>query len=276
MAAITYDEPSFARYFGYSAWLHIAIGVALVAGTYLTPHGEAWGGIGGGGGGGGGTSVSVSLVGNVGIPMPNPTVPATAQVVDVTKGLGQEEPRKEEPKTDSVPIQKFGKYKQLPPSKPSKVFENKTPLPPNAIPYGRGGQLNIPSGYSENPGPYSGGVAGGAAGGVAVQGQGGGQFAGRYAWYVESVRRAISQNWIQSTIDPSVRAARRAKTTLTFRIYRNGSIGNIRLDTSSGNRSMDDSCTRALLNIDKFPALPVDYSGSYVDVTFDFDLALTK
>jgi hypothetical protein len=39
---------------------------------------------------------------------------------------------------------------------------------------------------------------------------------------------------------------------------------------------MDDSATRALLGIDKLPALPSDYSGAYVDVTFDFDLSLTK
>ena len=104
----------------------------------------------------------------------------------------------------------------------------------------------------------------------------GGDFASRYGWYVESVRRAIGQNWIQTTIDPSVRAARRAKTTVSFRIFRNGTINNIRLETSSGNRSMDDSATRALLGIDKLPALPSDYSCSYVDVTFDFDLSMTK
>lgn len=259
------DDFPFRRYFGYSAWLHVAITVALVIGVYIRVPGNEWGSIGGGSSG----SVKVSLVASAGIPMPQPTVPTTSDVVDPTKGLYKEEaPPKEEPKTDSTPLQKFEKNKPLPPSKPSKVFENKQPPPDNAIKYGKGGQMNVPTGYADSPGPYSSGVA--------VQGQGGGDFAARYGWYVESVRRAISQNWIQTTIDPSVRAARRAKCSVSFRIYRDGIVKNIRLDTSSGNRSMDDSAARALLSIDKFPALPSDYSGAYVDVTFDFDLAMTK
>ena len=108
-----------------------------------------------------------------------------------------------------------------------------------------------------------------------MQGQGG-DFAGRYPWYVQSVVRAISQNWMQNTIDPGVRAARRAKTTVNFTINRDGSIKNIRLAETSGNRSMDDSAQRALLGIDHFPPLPADYSGRYVDVTFDFDLSMTR
>jgi TonB family protein len=81
---------------------------------------------------------------------------------------------------------------------------------------------------------------------------------------------------MQSTIDPGVRAARRARTTLTFTIDRDGSVKSIRISESSGNRSMDDSAQRALLSIDHFPALPSDYSGRYVDVTFDFDLSMTR
>jgi periplasmic protein TonB len=261
----TYEELSIRRYIGYSAWLHIAIGLALLAGIYLNVPGNNWGGIGGGSTG----SVKVSLVASSGIPMPQPTVPTTSEAVDPTKGLHKEDPKpKEESKTDSTPLQKFEKNKPLPKSKESKVFENKQPQQDNAINYGKGGQMSVPTGYADSPGAYSSGVA--------MQGPGGGDFATRYGWYVESVRRAISQNWIQTTIDPATRAARRAHSVVAFRIYRNGTIGNIKLDTSSGNRSMDDSATRALLSIDKFPALPSDYSGAYVDVTFDFDLSLIK
>src|SRR5271157_1505959 len=225
-AANNYDDYTFKRFLGYSAWLHIGLTAVALLSIWLQRSGNSWGGV-----GGGDTGVRVSLVGSAGIPMPQPTVPTTSDTVDPTKGLAKEEPKKEEPKTDSTPIQKFDKNKPLPPSKQSKVFENKTPPPPNAI---------------------------------------------RYGWYIESVRRAISQNWIQSSIDPSVRAARQAHSVVAFRIYRNGTINNIRLDTSSGNRSMDDSAQRALLSIDKLPALPADYSGAYVDVTFDFDLGMIK
>ncbi len=88
--------------------------------------------------------------------------------------------------------------------------------------------------------------------------------------------RAINQNWMQNTIDPSVRAARQAHAVLDFTINRDGTIKNIRLTQSSGNQSFDNSAQRALLSIDRFPPLPTDYSGRYVDVIFDFDLGLTK
>ena len=263
--AATNYEPPFKRYFGYSAWLHIGLVAAVALSIWIQRSGNPWGGP----GGGGDSSVKVNLISSAGITMPHPVVPTPSQVVDPTKGLAQEEPKIEQPKTDATPILKF-KEKQPPPppSKKSKVFEPKTPPPPNAVPYGRGGQMDIPTGYSQTPGA--------SASGLAMQGQGGGDFSSRYGWYVESVKRAISQNWMQNTIDPSIRSARRAKATTSFRIYRDGSIKNIRLDSSSGNRSMDDSATRALLSIDKLPALPADYSGAYVDVTFDFDLSASR
>ena len=260
----TTEDLDLKRYFTYSVVFHIALTAVLLVGVWLQRTGESWGGIGGGDKG-----VKVSLVSSAGIPMPPTINPTESEAVDITKGLYKEEPVKPpEPKTDATPIPKFEKEKPLPPSKPSKVFEKKTPPPQNAIPYGKGGQMNVPTGYSDQPGPLNGGVA--------VQGQGGGDFASRYGWYIEAVRRAVNQNWMQNTIDPGVRAARRARTTVTFTIERDGTVKNIRIAESSGNRSMDDSAQRALLSIDKFPALPADYSGRYVDVTFDFDLSMTR
>jgi TonB family protein len=61
---------------------------------------------------------------------------------------------------------------------------------------------------------------------------------------------------------------------MTFRINTDGTVTNIRLFQSSGNQSMDYSAQRALLSVGSFRALPNDYMGSYVDVTFDFDLSL--
>jgi len=254
------------RYFYYSAFLHVSITVVALLGVWIQRSGNPWGGMGGGGDSG----VRVNLVASAGIPMPQPTNATESEAVDPTKGLNKEEPKPKppEPKTDATKIPKFEKEKPLPKSNPSRVFERKTPNADNAVRYGKGGSMNVPSGYSNSPGPLSGGVA--------VTGQGGGDFAGRYPWYIESVKRAISQNWLQTTIDPSVRAARHAKTTMTFTINRDGSVKNIRLSASSGNRSMDDSAQRALLGIDHFPPLPPDYSGSYVDVIFDFDLGMSR
>src|ERR1700730_4349479 len=262
-AANNYEAP-FKRFLGYSAWLHIGLIAAVALSVWIQRSGNPWGGI-----GGGESRVKVDLVSSAGIPMPHPVVPTPSQVVDPTKGLAEEEPKIEQPKTDATPILKF-KEKQPPPppSKKSKVFQPKIKPPDNATPYGKGGQLDLPTGYSQTPGA--------SASGFAVAGPGGGDFATRYGWYIESVKRAISQNWIQTSIDPSVRAARRAHAVAAFRINRDGTLKSSRPATTSGHPSMDDPATRARLSIDKPPALPPDYSGSYVDVTFDFDLGAAR
>jgi TonB family protein len=90
------------------------------------------------------------------------------------------------------------------------------------------------------------------------------------------VKRRVQQNWLQNTIDPNVRAARMARTTMEFTILRDGTIKDIKLVQTSGNLSMDNSGMRALLASSPLPTLPPDYSGSYVRVTFDFDLSQTR
>lgn len=266
--SITEDFP-FRRFFVYSVIFHLSLTAAILIGMWVQRSGEQWGSIGGGAGDEG---VKVSLVSSAGIPMPQPTNITDSHVIDPSKTLHNPEPLPEMPEVkppSATEIPKFDKEKPLPPSRKSKIFERKTPDADNAVP-GKGGSPNLPSGFNNTPGPLN------NNGGVAISGPGGGDFAGRYPWYVQSVVRAISQNWMQNTIDPGVRAARRAKTTVTFSINRDGSVKNIRITESSGNRSMDDSAQRALLAIDHFPPLPPEYSGRYVDVIFDFDLGLTK
>src|ERR1700747_2357443 len=140
------DDAPFKRFLGYSAWLHIGLIAAVALSAWIQRSANSWGGIGGGESG-----VKVNLVSSssAGIPMPHPVVPTPSQVVDPTKGLAEEEPKIEQPKTDATPILKF-KEKQPPPppSKKSKVFESKVKPPDNAAPYGKGGQMAIPTGYS--------------------------------------------------------------------------------------------------------------------------------
>jgi len=257
------DYPSLKSYMKVSAILHALLIGLMVASALLKWPGNQWAGT-----GGGGDNVKVSLVGSAGIPMPKEPVVTESNVVDPTKSLHKEEekPKPPEPPTPAEKIPKFKEEKPLPPTHKSKVFENKTPPPDNAVP-GHGGVPNLPTGVGSTPG---------SSPGLAIQGQGGGDFATRYGWYIESVKRRIQQNWLQNTIDPNVRAARMAKTTMEFTIQRDGTIKDIKLFQSSGNLSMDNSGMRALLASSPLPALPSDYSGSYVRVTFDFDLSQTR
>ena len=257
------DDLNLRSYVVYSVVFHTLLTVAVLSASFLERRGNDWGGPGGKLGG-----TKVNLVSTAGIPMPKESVVKESKAVDPTKGLHKEDPPKPpEPKTDATKIPKFTKEKRLPPSRPSRTLENKTPVHDNDINYGKSGNPDLPTGYTQNPG---------ASSGVATIGQGGGDFGARYPWYVDAVRNRVRQVWDQTTIDPAVRAARRAHAVVTFRISTNGTISNIRVSQSSGNSSMDFSALRALQNIDSFRALPNDYMGSYVDVTFDFDLSLTQ
>lgn len=257
---------SLKKYFFRSAVFHFLLAAAAVSVSHLERQGVLWGGVGAQPGG-----TKVNLISSAGIPMPRESMVTESRTVDPTKSLHKEDPKPTppEPKTDATKIPKFEKEKPLPPSRRSRTLESKTPEPDNAIP-GKGGNPNLPTGYSQTPG------ASASAPGVSAVGQGGSDFAGRYPWYVDAVRNRVEQSWDQTTIDPAARAAHRAHTVMTFRISANGSISSIRMVQSSGNSSMDYSAMRALQGIEAFRPLPNDYIGTYVEVTFDFDLSMTQ
>jgi protein TonB len=280
------DEVTLRKFLVYSAFLHGALAIAIGLSAWYQYRGNQWSST----GGNLGNDVKVNLVPSAGIPMPKPDMTTDSHAVDPTKGLYKEEPKApdvaEIPK-DALEIPKFKEeqpakpkpivhpdkeFKDEPRKKPvvhpSKVFEDLRPTPSNAVHTGQGGNPDVLTGYGSTPGA--------ATSGMKVQGQGGGDFATRYGWYVEAVRRKIGSNWNLFEIDPAVRSARRARSVMTFTINRDGSVKNIRMETSSGNQSMDISVQRALANASPMPPLPNDYSGSYVNVDFDFDLSMTK
>ncbi len=240
----------------WSAAFHALIFGSLAYSTLFSHRGEMWGGPGGG-------AMTIGLVGNLpGVPLPRPEVVTPSRVVDETKGLYKAEPKPPEPPTPAKEIPEFERNK--PPryvTRPSRVLENPTQPPPNAVPYGQGGAPAV---------PYTQFTMGGATqGGMGFSGPGGGDFAGRFPWYVEAVRNRISGNWLQSTVDPYVRSAPRAM--VTFQILRDGSIANVQLLRSSGIASVDNSAVRAILSSSPCPRLPAEYPGNNVGVEFYFD-----
>jgi len=185
---------------------------------------------------GGDNSVSVGLVAKLpGIMLPRPDVVTQSQVVDTTKGLYKAEPPKPQPKEIEPDVKKIPEFaKEKTPkivSRPSKVFEDKTPPPTNAVPYGQGGSPALPYSSFAMNGPTQGGMG--------FSGQGGGDFAGKFPSYVDAVRNRVSSNWLQSTVDPTVRWAPRAN--FSFQIMRDGTVANVQMLQSSGNRSVDNS-----------------------------------
>ena len=277
------DEITLRKFLVYSVFLHGTLALAIGISAWYQYRGNQWQGE----GGALGSETKVTLVPNAGMNLPKPDFTSDSHVVDNTKGLYKEEPKPPEiPEVpqDALAIPKFKdqtppkpafksdkEFKDEPRKKPvphpSKVFEDLRRNPDNAVNYGKSGSPDMSG---------SGNVSGPPVSGMRFLGQGGGDFATRYGWYVEAVRRKIGSNWNLFEIDPAVRSARRARTVLTFTINRDGSVKNIRMESSSGNISMDNSAQRALASAGTMPPLPNDYSGSFVNVDFDFDLSMTK
>ncbi len=260
---IQIDDESLKAPFVWSVLFHTVLFGSLAVSTLLSHNGDAWGGSAGGGG-----VISVKLVGGVsGVPLPRPEAVTTSRVVDTTPGVYKSEPppKVPEPPTKAEQIPEFSKEKQ--PryvTRPSKVLEDDTPPPPNAVPYGQGGSPSVPYGQQ-----FTLGSGGATTGGMGFSGPGGGDFGGRFPWYVDAVRGRVASNWLQSTVDPGIRWAPRA--VVTFDVLRNGSVANVQILQSSGNSSVDNSAVRAILSSTPLNPLPGEYSGPKVSVEFWFD-----
>ena len=233
----------------------VLVVAAILAGWYGDKHGENWGGS------ATGESMSATLVSSA-IPLPSTPTEKQNVLANESKGLTESQPVKEtQPEPEAVPLP--DKTTKKPPVKtPPKVKTETTPKPvqraDNTIPYGQGGAASQ---------PYTMVKTAMGTGGLSM-GQDG-AFGSRYAWYVDAVRRKVSENWFKYEVDPNITSA--SRVYITFDIGRNGQPGNIQISQTSGVPSLDISAKRALQRIDTFGPLPNDYGGSKVSVEFWFD-----
>ena len=245
-------------FFG-SVALHLVLFALVLFGNLIpSTRGENWGGTGSTGGG----AMNATLVSSIPIPHPEPVTQNV--LANESKGLAQSVPRetpKPEPKAIPIP-ERETKHKgprestqKKPPPKEVAQTED------NQVPFGEGGPVS---------GPYGSFSSGATKGGFGFTGSSGnGDFGSRFGWYVDAVRRKVSENWLKYEIDPNIDDARRVY--IYFEITRSGQPVNIRVEQSSGVPSLDISAKRALERIDSFGPLPQGYSGNYVSVEFWFD-----
>ncbi len=242
-----------------SLLLHVGLfGFLIFYAAFFSGSRESWGGT----TSGGGDAMSATLVSTVPLPA-NPEARPENVLANESKGMSQSQPKPVEKDKTAIPIPDR-QSKLKPPKTPvtptrEKPREMATAPPPNVIPFGQGGPVS---------GPYGVFSAGNAKGGFSFSG-GGGDFGTRFGWYVDAVRRKVSENWMKYEVDPSISSSRRVY--ITFEINRSGSPGSIRVEQSSGIPSLDQSALRALQRIDTFGPLPPEYGGSHVAVEFWFD-----
>jgi len=240
-----------------SVALHLALFALAIFNIIPSGRGENWGGT-----QSGGDAMSAVLVSS--IPLPNAQPETQNVLANESKGLSQSPPKespKEEPKAIPIPVLNTkikGPHESAPARKepPKQVAKAE---PDNVIPYGQGGPVS---------GPYGSFTSGATKGGFGFQG-GQGDFGSRFAYYVDVVRRKVSDNWLKYEVDPRISDARRVY--IYFEINRSGQPTNVRVEQSSGIPSLDQSAMRALQRIDTFGPLPAGYNGNYVAVEFWFD-----
>lgn len=236
-----------------------ALHIGLVCTTLVVALISGRSGAGWGGAQSGDSAINATLVSNAAIPLPSTEAPHENVLATESKGLSKPELVQKEPEPQAIPIPEAPVKNKLAPIHRDTIQKPKpVETASNVVPYGEGGPVSGPyTMFKSDVG--SGGMQFGTAG----------SFGSRYSWYVDGVRRKVSENWMKYEVDPSIHSANRVY--VTFDINRGGQPGNVQLSQSSGVPSLDQSAIRALQRIDTFGPLPNDYAGSKVSVEFWFD-----
>lgn len=187
------------------------------------------------------------------VPAPKPAEPAKVEEPKKTiepPAPAVETPAKK-PEKNTVPLSPFGqstkKGSETPaPAKPAPS----RPAPAPAAATGPPGAVGIPGG-ADIP-----------VGGSGVSGFEGGDFP--HAIYVQGMQRRIGSNWFR----PQVAAG--TTTVVYFRIRRDGTITESRVETSSGNGTFDRAALSAVRSSSPLNPLPFGYQGPYLGVYLTF------
>jgi len=218
---------------------------------------------------GGRDGVNVKIVSNVaGIALPTPPATTDDAVASESKAVHKSEP---EPKAkapeipDPAAVKLPSKSAAKPPAKattPAKTASADVPRPQNpsnAVPYGPGGGSPSLRYGQTAPGTDP----------TGAEFQGDGTFGEKYGFYVEAMKRAITDAWRGMNM-PQQRTPR---VYVTFTIDAKGQVSNVALqDPSATVTAMERAAMQAVRSA-KLPPLPPDYRGPPVGVRFYFDYA---
>ena len=223
--------------------------------------------MGGGGSGGrtGGGPGGATVAGKT-EPLPAPKKPALRDLTVPAKAQPKSDSTLRHP-TDKPKTSKKASEKTTAITKP----EPAAPVPaPDAAPgAGAAGQQGgSGSGFGLRIGTGGGGGTGGTGSGAGDP-FGVGNFP--FQFYLQMISDKITANWFQSLVDPGVSGL--LQTQVYFRIYKNGTISDIRIEVSSGVETFDLSARRAIQNSTPFATLPNEYDGQYLGITLVFEHA---
>jgi TonB family protein len=78
------------------------------------------------------------------------------------------------------------------------------------------------------------------------------------------MKTLIGQHWFRPQVSGGI------ATTVYFRIDRDGTIGDVRTETGSGNGTFDRAALRAVMEASPLPPLPFAYNGTFLGVHLTF------
>jgi len=90
-----------------------------------------------------------------------------------------------------------------------------------------------------------------------------------FTYYLQIIIDRVSNNWFTSLVDPGILGSFQA--TVHFKIYKNGQISELKIEESSGIKSLDLSAFRAIQTSAPFPPLPGDYEDEYLGIYLIFE-----
>ncbi len=248
-------EPIVGSWFGSFA-LHIMLAVAIVSSAlYLRAlHDSRWGQI------SSGETISATLVSAAPtLPLPSPQLNTDSVLATQTPSPAPLIPEKKAaaaPDLTAIPI----------PAKPKHIktiAPKAAPAPPK---YVQPKQQQYRANYGEAaPSSIPTSIPTSADKSVVVQN---GDFGSRFGWYVDVIKRTVSQNWYSQLADPH--ASMGHSVVVTFTVHRDGSVSDPRIAQSSGVPSLDLSAIQAVERVSAFGPLPAGYAGSSVSVAYTF------
>jgi periplasmic protein TonB len=228
--------------------LHCGIVIAIVVygivGGYF--HHNLWGGAGPGG------AIQVNITSALPLPSdhpPNENVLATEKPSEAPAPPAPKVKQAED--ETAIPIQ--GKPKKPERQEAVKTPPKQQPAPTNRAQYGEQAGSVMPRASTS-------GVANGPTTTDA-------NFGSLFGWYVDNINRKMDANGYRSLADPNT--PKGAKASIEFRIHKDGSQSDVRLDRTSGSPTWDSVCVRAAQRVDTFGQLPPGYRDNYLQVYFD-------
>jgi periplasmic protein TonB len=156
--------------------------------------------------------------------------------------------------------------KEAPKRKAPRKVEPKVAVPkkPGKKPESKANGVNNTAAPAEKPpGEAAGSLAAGDTGdgtGIAVDAR------FPYSYFLSAIERRVSENWYSAVSQGRVGLT----CVVYFRLMRDGSVGEARIETSSGNGYFDRAALRAVKSGSPFPPLPGGFAGDFLGIHFTF------